>query len=102
MAAQERLIIYNKALKDYKRANGWWSFLYNPFYTERGFCRYFGRKFDIREDLPELWNQHPNYDKWFELWWFNPGELEPRIKCLEKAIEECRLNIYKELEIIKV
>lgn len=85
MTKQERLIIYKQALKDYKRANSWYRFLFNlPIYD--GFCWYFIDKHKIYMiDLPELLKQNPN--NFYSAWWFPKGELEPRIKCLEEAIK---------------
>jgi len=107
MTAQERLIIYNKALKDYKRANSWWRWLFmNSRHTMEGFCTYFnntGITNNLR-DLKELWGLYSKAEECSiqGIYWYFAGYLPPRIELLEKAIEECKLNIYKELEIIKV
>jgi hypothetical protein len=90
---KNRLKIYESALKHYQRADKWYGvFLSARDTTRKGFCFYFTEVYhDILNDelfkkaLPELYSQRPNMQK--ASYWFEPGDLKPRIKCLEEAIK---------------
>jgi hypothetical protein len=96
MKAEERLKIYKKALWDYRKGfyinillYKW--YVYDPTYY--GLCYYFDTVLHVnvygsqfKTILPELYAQKPvknlvgNY-------WFDPGDLKSRIKCLKKSIK---------------
>lgn len=90
---KEALKDYKKALKENNEKNKKESGTYD------GFCLYFNRKIKdyqfndrIKEILPTLYKQKPSHCyKYFmycsPLWW-KQGSLKPRIKALEKAINE--------------
>jgi hypothetical protein len=83
---EERMRFYKKMLHDYRVSDD---------STHRGFCIYLqenGENYEGLSDFPELEAQKPK--KLYALDnWFKPGRLLPRIKCIQKAIELCELNI---------
>ena len=96
MTEKERLKIYKKALWDYRISK----YLRRSILTENGLCYYFYAKEIITltpegvygdgiKILPELYFYKP-YD---QNYWFNPGELNPRIKLLKKAIKMVKKSI---------
>ena len=90
--AKGRLEIYRDALRYFRNR------AINPFLNAKycdGFCYYFtdiegldilGSNLTFQRVLPELWATNPHV--WFKDtgYWFKPGRLSPRIKCLKKAI----------------
>jgi len=100
---EERLKLYNKAIKDYIIAiftRRIWiiikicedslsrEFGYDLHPTEKGFCGYF--RVDYMETFPELLEVRPkknwiNEDGDVTWFWYKPGQLIPRIVCLIKA-----------------
>jgi hypothetical protein len=101
LTKEQRLILYQKALKDYK---GWYKrskfqmyldrvfYRRIPLYLKYGFCGYFGlvHKTNLGS-LPELKEARgllgpPKRGSY----WYKPGDLEPRIKVLELVIKICK------------
>ena len=87
---EKRLKKYKKALRAYKLYRRF-PFLKSILDTDYGFCNYFNATNTpyIKRHLPELYQYKP-YD-YMTLYvggfWFNVGEIEPRIELLEKAID---------------
>lgn len=97
MTKEEKLVLYKKALRDYKLLNSLWGrmFLHKwKYYVHHGFCAYFRYRHGVyinNLEFPELSIQSPLLNTTFcEGYWYKPGHLAPRIKCLEQAIKLCK------------
>jgi hypothetical protein len=100
-----RLKVYRQALSDYRWARvrkffGIKEELYDSphkgdkAYTafEAGLCWYFFRLHKVEIGwMPELLAQKPTEAR---EWWFNQGELTPRIKVLKAAIKLTKQNMH--------
>ena len=88
MTQQKRLSLYKSALWQYKLSLRF-PFLKSILLTNYGFCLHF-RSIGFIDELEELWSLRPE-----SLYWFSPGEIEPRVKLLEQAIKMCYGNLEK-------
>lgn len=88
IGAFSELEIYKIALRDYKRANGLFSFLFyeTSLDTSFGFCYYFNWQIGVgMEWLYTLNSLKPA--KTHGIYWFTEGDREPRIALLKEAIK---------------
>ncbi len=93
---KQRLKLYRKMLWHWR-----WSKIMGYEDTTTGFCNYLSYK-----NLPppyrrlvsyiELYEQKPEVISWLGFW-FEPGLLSPRIKCLKKAIKLCKQQLNSSL-----
>jgi hypothetical protein len=105
---KERLKLYRKILKDYKRAK-WFKDklpknIYNLFFKKYryGFCAYLLRtgfiheSANIRFNLIELYKAYTNLiggEPVIDLYWCNMEDLDTRIMFLEEAIKICESGL---------
>lgn len=95
LSVEQRYLIYQEALKDWKRAR--WIPKQFRKKCSSGFCWYFPTNRLI--NLHELWDNKPSDQEMFKNnFWFKPGHCAPRIKMLKKAITICEEKIKKSLQ----
>lgn len=62
--------------------------------TQYGFCFYFNSYY-FKNKFPILYSLKP-INTWYNSdYWFEPGDLKSRIKCLKKAIKLCKDEVNK-------
>lgn len=87
---EDRLKLYELALADYEASLDGNGDIKDSYGTYIGFCTYFQKwykinlGFNFESILPELYEYKP-IDRF--VYWFAPGDIQPRIDCLKKAIE---------------